>query len=390
MATTIAMAISDLSPPTTAWPMAFISPASSRPWLAIHRLCQPSITTATVRIAALNTSCPRPASESDSTPAKPASSAPPTTPAPTPAAMKMPRRGTPRVAASTMPTIKPASNTSRNTMIRLANIALILRLALDGGHRAFCRIRMIIVEEFVNAGPQRPRHDRDLPARDDDLLHAQVGALEFSGCRILVLDLDPESLAGGHAHLARHEEMVLDGQRHGFRRRRGHRSRQQGANGRQHRHDHMRQGPGRRSSGRVADPHHQPLDKPGNVDNNKTARQRRGCAAAADDCFTAQESTDQDLAEQDLAEQEPTDRELTDREQMADPNALDLIRIPSDVLVALDWRPYHFALQPYHYLVRLAHVVSMAAFFGGIAALDLRLMGWRATLPLQLFADLVL
>jgi hypothetical protein len=75
---------------------------------------------------------------------------------------------------------------------------------------------------------------------------------------------------------------------------------------------------------------------------------------------------------------------------MADPNALDFLRIPSDVLVALDWRPYHFALQPYHYLVRIAHVVSMAAFFGGIAALDLRLMGWRLTLPLRSFADHVL
>jgi hypothetical protein len=75
---------------------------------------------------------------------------------------------------------------------------------------------------------------------------------------------------------------------------------------------------------------------------------------------------------------------------MADPNVLDFIRIPSDVLVALDWRPYHFALQPYHYLMRMTHVVSMAAFFGGIAALDLRLMGYRVSLPLQLFADLVL
>jgi hypothetical protein len=75
---------------------------------------------------------------------------------------------------------------------------------------------------------------------------------------------------------------------------------------------------------------------------------------------------------------------------MADPNALDFIRIPSDVLVALDWRPYHFALQPYHYLVRMAHVASMAAFFGGIAALDLRLMGWRASMPLKHVADLVL
>jgi len=75
---------------------------------------------------------------------------------------------------------------------------------------------------------------------------------------------------------------------------------------------------------------------------------------------------------------------------MADPNALDFLRIPSDALVALDWRPYHFALQPYHYLVRLAHVVSMGAFFGGVAALDLRLMGWRGTLPLRPFADLLL
>jgi len=75
---------------------------------------------------------------------------------------------------------------------------------------------------------------------------------------------------------------------------------------------------------------------------------------------------------------------------MADPSTFDAIRIPSDILVALDWRPYHFALQPYHYLVRMAHVASMAAFFGGIAALDLRMMGWRANGPLQPFADLVL
>jgi nitroreductase len=75
---------------------------------------------------------------------------------------------------------------------------------------------------------------------------------------------------------------------------------------------------------------------------------------------------------------------------MADPNVLDFIRIPSDVLVALDWRPFHFALQPYHYLVRMTHVASMAAFFGAIAALDLRLMGWRPRMPLQPFADLVL
>ncbi len=75
---------------------------------------------------------------------------------------------------------------------------------------------------------------------------------------------------------------------------------------------------------------------------------------------------------------------------MADPSTFDCLRIPSDALVALDWRPYHFAVPPYHYLIRLTHVVSMAAFFGGIAAPDLRLMGWRAALPLRPLADQVL
>ena len=70
---------------------------------------------------------------------------------------------------------------------------------------------------------------------------------------------------------------------------------------------------------------------------------------------------------------------------MAYPNLLDFARIPADVLVALDWRPYHFAIQPYHYLIRITHIVSMAAFFGGIATLDLRLLGWRRALPLGSF-----
>jgi len=72
---------------------------------------------------------------------------------------------------------------------------------------------------------------------------------------------------------------------------------------------------------------------------------------------------------------------------MAYPNPLDFI--PTDVLVALDWRPYHFAIQPYHHLVRIPHIASMAAFFGGIAVLDLRLLGWRRKLPLRPFIELI-
>jgi hypothetical protein len=71
---------------------------------------------------------------------------------------------------------------------------------------------------------------------------------------------------------------------------------------------------------------------------------------------------------------------------MADPSIFDAIRIPTVALVALDWRPYHFAIQPVHFLIRMAHLVSMAAFFGGIGLLDFRLMGWRGAVPLRGFA----
>ena len=74
-------------------------------------------------------------------------------------------------------------------------------------------------------------------------------------------------------------------------------------------------------------------------------------------------------------------RELTD--SMADPSALNMLRIPSGILIALDWRPFHFALQPFHHLVRLVHIVAMAAFYGAICLLDLRLMGWNDTIPLR-------
>jgi hypothetical protein len=76
----------------------------------------------------------------------------------------------------------------------------------------------------------------------------------------------------------------------------------------------------------------------------------------------------------------------TDR-PMADPSIFDSIRIPTEALIALDWRPYHFVLQPYHYLVRSAHILSMALFFGGIALLDLRLMGWLPTVKLKPLAE---
>jgi phosphoglycerol transferase MdoB-like AlkP superfamily enzyme len=71
---------------------------------------------------------------------------------------------------------------------------------------------------------------------------------------------------------------------------------------------------------------------------------------------------------------------------MADPSLFDPLRIPSEVLIALDNRTYHFAVQPYHYLVRMTHIVSAAAFFGGIVLFDLRLAGLRSRSGLKAFA----
>jgi len=75
---------------------------------------------------------------------------------------------------------------------------------------------------------------------------------------------------------------------------------------------------------------------------------------------------------------------------MPDPHPLAFLTIPADVLIALDYRPWHFALQPYHYLVRLVHVMSMAIFFGGIVLLDLRLAGLYPGVRLKPLAEFVL
>jgi hypothetical protein len=71
---------------------------------------------------------------------------------------------------------------------------------------------------------------------------------------------------------------------------------------------------------------------------------------------------------------------------MADPSLYDALRIPSEVLIALDNRGFHFAVQPFHYLLRMTHIVSAGAFFGGIVLFDLRLAGLRSHARLKAFA----
>jgi hypothetical protein len=62
---------------------------------------------------------------------------------------------------------------------------------------------------------------------------------------------------------------------------------------------------------------------------------------------------------------------------MTDASVLDMLRISPQILIS-------------HHLVRLAHIVTMAGFFGAIGLLDLRLLGWNSATPLRPFARNVL
>jgi hypothetical protein len=68
---------------------------------------------------------------------------------------------------------------------------------------------------------------------------------------------------------------------------------------------------------------------------------------------------------------------------LSDLHALSSLSIPADILTALDYRPFRFAMQPVHHLVRMAHIVSMSGFFGAICLLDLRLADFRTMVSLR-------
>ena len=68
---------------------------------------------------------------------------------------------------------------------------------------------------------------------------------------------------------------------------------------------------------------------------------------------------------------------------MPEPHSLSFLYVPTDILVALDYRPYRFFLQPYHHLVRMVHILSISAFFGAIVLLDMRLAGFRTVVALK-------
>src|SRR6476620_5503000 len=107
-----------------------------------------------------------------------------------------------------MPTISPASNTSRKTMMRAASTGGYL-LHGQGAARLFVEV----VVKFVAAGFQRPHIDDALAVGGDHLFNPQRFAFEFHGLGVEVLDPESDGFVGGRAHLARLELALGIGKR---------------------------------------------------------------------------------------------------------------------------------------------------------------------------------
>src|SRR5689334_21088677 len=148
-------ASSGLLPAVTACPTARSSLAISLPCRAIHTLCQVSMTTATPRIAALNSSWPMPSNSRDRTPAKAATRQAAAMPPSTAPPIQPLRCRTDPVTASTMPTIRPASKTSRKTMMGAASTGKVRLLYGQGAARPFVEVFV----ELVAPGFERAHID---------------------------------------------------------------------------------------------------------------------------------------------------------------------------------------------------------------------------------------
>src|SRR5215212_879899 len=154
--------------------------------------------TAMPRIAALNSSCPMPANSCDSAPVKTATTQAASAPASTPPPIQRLRCGTAPVTASTMPIIRPASNTSRNTMMRAASTGVGL-LHYQGA----ARLLVEVIVEFIAPGLQRPHIDEAFAVGGAHLFDAQRLAFKFHRFAVEVLEPKRDRLVGRCAKLAR-------------------------------------------------------------------------------------------------------------------------------------------------------------------------------------------
>src|SRR6516162_11676469 len=202
--TTTTSAVIGRLPAVTAAPTATISAAISRPWRAIQTVCHISITTAAPSTLALNNSWPEPSNALAIASANRATMQAPSAPKTTPAATQYPRSLMPRVAASTMPMIRPASITSRKTMMSAPNMLLFR------DHDAFGGVGVELADELVAAGGERPDAHQAFGLAGNDLLDLERGTLEFLGRRILVGDVNRHALARRHAQFLRLELVIAD------------------------------------------------------------------------------------------------------------------------------------------------------------------------------------
>src|SRR5579862_9482172 len=163
--------------------------------------------TARMRMLASKISCPEPRNSPAICPAKAATSAAPTTPAITPRLTQRARPATPLVAASTMPTIRPASMTSRKTIRRLASMALL------GDHHALRGIGMVFAHEIVAARRERPEAHDAFIAASDDFFDMQCRGVEFLCAGILVREKDLRWHVRLHMDLGGGEFVIFECQR---------------------------------------------------------------------------------------------------------------------------------------------------------------------------------
>src|SRR4051812_7189426 len=130
----------------------------------------------------------------------------PRKPPSTPPLIHSPRWGTEHVTAITMPTIRPASNTSRKTMIRAASTG-------TSFHHERAAIGLVeVVEEFVLARLERTDAHESFPVRRDHLLDFERLALELDGSRAAVGDVNHDAGIRRRLDLGRLELLVLHGE----------------------------------------------------------------------------------------------------------------------------------------------------------------------------------
>src|SRR5262245_9691399 len=97
-----------------------------------------------------------------------------------------------------MPTINPASNTSRKTMMSAASTTIAL-LHCQGA----ARLLVEVVEELVTSGLEGAHIDEAVTVGGNDLLHAQRRTFELHRLHIQILDPEQDGAVCRCIHLTR-------------------------------------------------------------------------------------------------------------------------------------------------------------------------------------------